>query len=127
MKNLILHICVLFSIAAFSQEKSADEITKQVKIDLIGYWEKSPAGQDGEKYLVQKQDDLLYLNIGKFQNGKLEFVVSDKIRLEVVQGKTIKLKNFHLENNGISELIFLDSTKLILKNGNTLSEYKKFK
>ena len=94
-------------------------------MELLGYWVKSPENQDKKKYYIEEKNGQLFLNIGEFQKGGLEFTVSDKILIEVIGEKTLILKNFILENDGISELVLLDTEKLILKNGNELFEFKK--
>lgn len=127
MKNLMLHILLLISFTVFSQERVENPLIQKTELDLLGYWEKLPGNHVEKKYYVEEQNGQLFLNIGEFQKGGLEFKVSDKILIEIVQEKTIKLKNFILENNGISELILLDSEKLILKNGSELLEFKKLK
>lgn len=125
MKYFVLHICLWFAAVTFSQESAKDKSIRQIEMNLVGYWEKTSEDQNGNKYFIEEVNGQLYLNIGKFQRGGLEFNVLDKIFMEIVVGQTIKLKNFILENGGISELIFLDSKKLILKNGGELFEFKR--
>ncbi|WP_299436491.1 hypothetical protein [uncultured Maribacter sp.] len=127
MKNLILHICLLFSMFTFSQKIVENELVRKTEKDLLGYWEKLSEKQDGKKYYVEKQNGQLFLSIGKFQKGGLEFKVSDKILIKVVGENDIKLKNFILENDGISELIYLDLKKLIIENGGVQFEFIKLK
>lgn len=127
MKSLYLSIFLLITMTTFSQKANNAQEIVEIEMNLLGYWESSLENQDEMKYCVEKQNGQLFLNIGKFQKGGLEFIVKDKILMEIIDGKTILLINFVLQNEGVSELQFLDSEKLILKNGHNSFEFKKLK
>ncbi|NHF61630.1 hypothetical protein FK220_019955 [Flavobacteriaceae bacterium TP-CH-4] len=127
MKNLILNICLLFSILTFSQERAENELVGKTETDLLGYWEKLSEKQEEKKYYVEIQNGQLFLSTGKFEEGGLDFKVSDKILIEIIGENNIILKNFILENDGISKLILLDSKKLVLENGGEQFEFIKLK
>ena len=127
MKNIVLHICLLFSILTFSQERDKSKLILKTETDLLGYWEKVSEKEERKKYYVEIQNGQLFLSTGKFDKGGLEFKVSMKILIEVVGENNITLKNFILENDWISKLIHLDSKKLVLQNGGEQFEFIKLK
>lgn len=126
MKKIIFALIFLTSIHLKSQVTKDFKTSESIESCLLGFWTKSDSLESGTKYLIEKTDKELYLSTGEFKKGGLEFLVKDKIRLELIRKrKKVLIKNIELENKNVSELIFLNSNKMTLKSGKKRTEYSK--
>lgn len=126
MKKLILVLILISSPQLKSQEVKDFKTIESIENYILGFWTKAENTENGIQYLIEKTDNEFYLSTGVAQNGGLEFLVKDKIRLEIIlKKKKVLIKNIELENKHISKLIYLDSNKMTLKSRKKLTDYSK--